>query len=112
MNLLGYGREKNIELALEYFEMPPMVKDPRALNAIGYIYFHAPGAFEQDPVSLAAFGAIKQNLKSAYLNFKKASNYGSVNAKYNMGALFLTGEEFKVSNQADNKAEKVYFSFS
>ena len=59
MNLLGYGRDKNIELALDYFEKPSMVKDPRALNAIGYIHFHAPGNFEQDPVLLAAFGSIK-----------------------------------------------------
>lgn len=38
-----------------------MAKDPRALNAIGYIYFNAPGVFEKDPAINNAFGLIKQN---------------------------------------------------
>lgn len=110
MNLLGYGREHNIELALKYFEHPSMVKDPRALNAIGYINFHAPSTFESDPVLLAAFGSIKQNVKSAYSNFKKAAHHGSVNARYNLGSMYLTGEKFEAPKS--DKKEIVEFSFS
>lgn len=48
MNLLGLGREQNIETALQYFEKPGMEKNPRALNAIGYIFYHAPEVFDND----------------------------------------------------------------
>lgn len=48
MNLLGLGREQNIETALEYFEKPGMEKNPRSLNAIGYIFYHAPEVFDND----------------------------------------------------------------
>lgn len=46
MNLLGYGRDQDIEQALEYFTKPCMEKNAKALNAKGYIYFHAPKFME------------------------------------------------------------------
>ena len=63
MNLLGYGRDQNIEKAMDFFSRPGMDKDPKALNAKGFIFFYAPKVFEQDPVQLALFGSIKQDLK-------------------------------------------------
>ena len=62
MNLLGQGRAQNIELALKYFEKPAMEKDPRALNARGYIYYHAPDVFETDPAQLNLFGKVRKDL--------------------------------------------------
>ena len=61
MNLLGYGRPQDIELAMHYFQREHMKKDPRALNAIGYVYFHAPDVFEEDPAITNTFGKIKRN---------------------------------------------------
>ena len=110
MNLLGYGRDQDIELALEYFQKPVMVKDPRALNAIGYIYYHAPGVFEKDPAIMAAFGSIRQNLGQAYLHFKKAAHQGSTNAKYNLGSLYLTN--VTITPPKSEGGEKIDFSFS
>lgn len=69
-------------------------KDARALNAKGYIYFMAPKIFEQDPVKLNLFGSIKQDLKSAFTFFKKSAQNGSINAKFNLGSLYLSGETF------------------
>jgi hypothetical protein len=56
MNLLGLGRKQNIEEALYYFERPGMEKNPRALNAIGFIYYHAPEVFDNDQAKLNMFG--------------------------------------------------------
>lgn len=52
MNLLGYGRDQNIEAAAELFKRKELEKDPRALNALGFIYYSAPKPLEQDPVKL------------------------------------------------------------
>jgi TPR repeat protein len=70
MNLLGLGRDQDIELALDYFNRPELKINQRALNAKGYIYFHAPELMEQDQVKLKVFGSIRQDLKAAYTNFK------------------------------------------
>lgn len=110
MNLLGQGVPQNIELALSYFEMPVMEKDPRALNAVGYIYFYAPDTFDKDTALLNLFGNIRRDKKKAYKSFKAAAKYGSINAKYNLGALFLTGE--KINEGAQDKDDRVELSFS
>lgn len=39
INLLALGCEQNIEKAVYYLTQPIMEKDPRALNALGYIYY-------------------------------------------------------------------------
>ena len=96
MNLLGHGCEQNIEKALHYFNQPGMEKNPRALNAKGYIYFHAPDNFERDPAQLNLFGSIRKDLKQAYINFKKAAHNGSIDAHYNIGSLFLSGERISL----------------
>lgn len=49
-------------------------------------------------------------MHKSYLNFKKAAHYGSVNAKYNLGSLYLTGETIKTTKS--ESGEKVEFSFS
>lgn len=73
-----------------------MEKNPRALNAKGYIYFHAPDNFEKDPAQLNLFGSIRKDLKQAYINFKKAAHNGSIDAHYNIGSLFLSGERISL----------------
>jgi TPR repeat protein len=93
---------------LEFFESKGMEKDPRALNAIGYIYYVAPNVFEKDPALLNFFGNIRKDLQKAYASFKKAAHYGSINAKYNIGSLYLTGETIPKSSVG----EKVEFSFT
>jgi TPR repeat protein len=59
MNLLGLGRDQDIELALKYFNRQELKTNVRAMNAKGYIYFHAPALMEQDPVKLRLFGSIR-----------------------------------------------------
>lgn len=46
MNLLGLGRDQDIEAALKFFNRPELKTNARALNAKGYIYFHAPAMME------------------------------------------------------------------
>ena len=110
MNLLGQGVPQNIELALAYFEMPVMEKDSRALNAAGYIYFYAPDALDKDQAMLNLFGSIRRDKKKAYKNFRASSKYGSINAKYNLGALYLAGE--KINEGARDEDDRVSLSFS
>ena len=62
INLLGLGRKQDIEESLHYFEKPGMEKNPRALNAIGYIYYHAPDVFDNDQAKLNTFGSIIKDL--------------------------------------------------
>jgi len=106
MNMLGYGREQNIPKALQCFEKPGMEKDPRALNAIGYIYHSAPEVFDKDSAKLNLFRGIRKDGQKALKSFKAAARYGSVNAKYNIGSLYLSGD---VINDPEDKVE---FSFS
>lgn len=110
MNLLGYGRDQDIEQAVSFFKRSELEKDPRALNALGYIYFSAPKTFEQDPVKLNQFGKLRQDLKQAYIYFKKAVQYGSINAKFNIGSLYLSGETFALPKSEDKAT--LDFSFS
>jgi TPR repeat protein len=42
--LLGLGVQKDIEKAVNYFEQNK--NDTRSINALGFIYFKAPDAFE------------------------------------------------------------------
>lgn len=88
-----------------------MDKDPRALNAVGYIYFHAPEVFEKDTNKLRLFGTIRKDLKEAFKKFKAAAHYGSSNAKFNLGSMYLTGDKFTIVNKKD-KDEEIEFSFS
>jgi hypothetical protein len=53
MNLLGYGRDQDIEKAVEFFKRTELENDHRALNALGFVYFSAPKLLEQDPAKLA-----------------------------------------------------------
>lgn len=87
-----------------------MAKDPRALNAAGYIYYHAPDIFETDPAQLAVFGRVRRDLKKALISFKKAAHHGSVNAKYNLGALYLSGDTIALPKSEAN--DRVEFSYS
>lgn len=57
--LLGLGVDQDIEKALLYFTKEGMEKDPRALNAAGYVYFYAPEAFSIDKNLISLFGSIK-----------------------------------------------------
>ena len=70
-----------------------MEKDPRALNAAGYIYFYAPEALTLDKSLTNLFGGIQRDKKKAYKSFRTAARLGSVNAKYNLGALYISGEK-------------------
>ena len=87
-----------------------MEKNPRALNAIGYIYYHAPDVFDSDQAKLNIFGSIRKDLQKAYISFKKAAHNGSIDAKYNLGSLYLQGETIKLPKS--ESSEKVEFSFS
>ena len=87
-----------------------MAKDPRALNAAGYIYYHAPDIFETDPAQLNIFGKVRRDLKKALISFKKAAHYGSVNAKYNLGTLYLSGDTIALPKSEAN--DRVEFSYS
>jgi TPR repeat protein len=49
-------------------------------------------------------------LQKAYISFKKAAHNGSIDAKYNMGSLYLSGETIKLPKS--ESSEKVEFSFS
>lgn len=110
MNLLGLGRDQDIEAALGYFKNPYLTNNEKALNAKGYIHFHAPGPFEKDPTKLALFGGVRKDLKSAYRCFKKAADLGYPNAQFNLGALYLSGQTIPLPiSEADDKLE---FSFS
>ena len=104
--MLGYGVPQNIQKALEYFEKPGMEKDPRALNAIGYIYHQAPEIFDKDLAKLNLFGNVRKDNVKAFKNFKAAASQGSVNAKYNIGSHFLSDIDIKIDD------EKIEFSFS
>jgi len=87
-----------------------MEKDPRALNACGYIYYHAPDVFETDPAQLHIFGKVRKDLQKALRSFKKAAHFGSVNARYNLGALYLSGDTITLSKSESD--DKVEFSYS
>jgi len=59
---------------------------------------------------LNLFGKIRKDLQKALISFRKAAHYGSINAKYNLGALYLTGDTITLPKSESN--EKVEFSFS
>lgn len=110
MNLLGLGRDQDISAALDYFDRPELKNNPKAMNAKGFIFLHAPDMMEQDPVKLKIFGPVRQDLKAAYANFKKAANKDYANAKFNLGTMHLSGLSFNLpKGEADAKLE---FSFS
>lgn len=87
-----------------------MAGNAKALNAKGYILFNAPEAMEQDPAKLQLFGSIRRDLKAAFADFKASANKGYVNAKFNLGALYLSGLEFNLPKSESDK--KLQFSFS
>lgn len=87
LHMLGLGTEKNIPKAIEYLEMAQ--NDYHAQNALGVIYYEAPDIFDQDPVRKNAYGAIRRDLSKARKHFEKAANGGNLNAKYNLGVLWL-----------------------
>ena len=87
-----------------------MKNDSRAINALGYIYFHAPTTFEQDPAKVNLFGSVKQDMRQAYKHFKKAAGQGSINAKFNLGSLYLSGEKITLPKTEDGTS--LEFSFS
>lgn len=78
---------------MAYFERPEVSADPRCLNARAYIYAVAPEKLEMDPAKLNLFGPIRQDLSSALHLFKKSAGLGSINAKYNLGSLYLSGKK-------------------
>ena len=56
------------------------------------------------------FGKIRRDLQKTFKSFKQAAHHGSVNAKYNLGALYLSGETIKLpKSESDDKIE---FSYS
>ena len=90
MHLLGYGRDQDIPKALSYFEDASQLKDPRAYNALGYIYWNAPETIERDGTKRMRFGSINRDATKAYQMFAKSSGMGNVNAKYNLGSMYLS----------------------
>ena len=69
MHLLGYGRDQDIPKALEYFDDASLQKDPRALNARGYIYWNAPDTIEREGAKRMRFGSINRDTTKAYQLF-------------------------------------------
>ena len=63
--------------------------DPRALNALGVIYYIAPEIFETDPVRLSGFAGIKRDVKKALRLLNLSAEKGNVQAFYNLGAIHL-----------------------
>lgn len=61
-------------------------------------------------MKLNLFGKVKQNLQSAYVSFKAAADLGYVNAQFNLGSLYLSGESINLPKSADER--KLEFSFS
>lgn len=110
MNLLGLGRDQDIEKAYEYFSHPVMKGNAKALNAKGFIHFNAPEAMDQDPAKLRLYGSLRRDLKAAYADFKASASKGYINAKFNLGALYLSGLEFNLPKSESDK--KLQFSFS
>mmetsp|Transcript_17989 Transcript_17989/g.30625 ORF Transcript_17989/g.30625 Transcript_17989/m.30625 type:complete len:329 (+) Transcript_17989:1159-2145(+) len=110
MNLVGYGREQNIELAFKIFSKKALKNDPRALNAIGYIYMTAPDSLDLDISKINAFGTLRRDLGKAHEYFTKSSEYDYPNAIFNLGSLYLQDTQFAIPGS--KSGEKVYFSFS
>lgn len=88
MALLGLGQEKDVQKAIEYFEVAAET-DPHAQNALGVIYYGAPDHFEQDLQRLLEFGPVKRDIKRSKKYLEKAANAGNLNARYNMGVLWM-----------------------
>ena len=84
-----------------------MEKDHKALNAIGYIFYTAPEIFDKDMAKLNLFGSIRKDVAKAFKSFKKAAGYGSVNAKYNLGSIYLSDANLQIDDET-----KVQFSFT
>lgn len=68
MNLLGLGRNQDIEKAFDYFQTSADLKDPRSLNALAYIYYYAPDFFDKDLGKINIFGKIKKDNQKAFAN--------------------------------------------
>ena len=63
--------------------------DPRAMNALGVLYYRAPDIFEDDPVKLRGFKSVRRDRTKAIDLLKQAEEKGSVQAAFNLGAVFL-----------------------
>lgn len=85
--MLGLGCDVNMTKAMKFFEVAK--SDSQALNAIGVIYFIAPDVFETDPVKLYQFGKIRRDLKKSIKYLEEATEKGNLNARYNLGIIFL-----------------------
>ena len=53
------------------------------------------------------FGSIRKDTAKAFKNFKKAAGFGSVNAKYNLGSIYLSDINLKIDDETN-----VQFSFT
>jgi TPR repeat protein len=74
------------------------------MNALGVIYQSAPDVFEKDPIRLSGYGKIRSDKKKARTYFDNASQAGNLNAKYNLGVLWMDVEspEFSYSKAYDS----------
>jgi len=109
LHMIGLGVKQDVSKAYSYFTNPGLKRDPRALNALGYIYASAPHFLDKDPSRLSAFGDIHQDLSKAHQYFLEASQVGSLNAKFNLGNLYLREGSFKINSKTEGKVE---FSYS
>ena len=68
MNMLGLvpgqENEPNLDLAVKHYQKAS--EDPRAMNALGVIYYIAPDPFETNPERLAGFKSIRRDRKKAF----------------------------------------------
>lgn len=60
--------------------------------------------FENDPVKLSTFGKIRRDQKKARKYFDQSAQSGNLNAKYNLGVLWMDidSPEFSYSKAYDN----------
>ena len=64
-------------------------EDARAMNALGVLYYRAPDVWEDDPVKIHGFRSVRRDRTKAIDLLKKAEEKGSVQAAFNLGAVFL-----------------------
>lgn len=76
MLLKGEGGDKNLTQAMEYYEKAAEKNNTRALNGLGYLYFHGD-----------ADGGLEQNSTKAYELFFKAASVKDTDGD----SLFNTG---------------------
>jgi TPR repeat protein len=100
--LLGLGEPVDIQKAISYFEV--VSSDPQSLNALGVISYGAPDVFESDPVRLHGYGKIRRDVKKARKYFEQAASGGNLNAKFNLGVLWMdpSSDQFSYSKAYDS----------